>query len=64
MMSDVLAIPCPACRAPAGQECKNYKGQGKQTCQARLEPPKKEPAPTPRQPDLFSNLEEGVTDEQ
>ena len=33
-----LAEDCPVCRSPAGQRCRNYKGQGKQPC------PIKEPA--------------------
>lgn len=37
-MTDPLTVPCPACRAPAGVKCRNYKGQNKQTCPARGKP--------------------------
>lgn len=62
MMSDVLSVPCPACRAPAGAKCKNYRGVNKQTCQARIAPPKQaqEPKEPPSQPDLFGHLEDAT----
>jgi hypothetical protein len=40
-----LAAPCPHCRVPAGEKCKNYRGQNKQTC-----PDRGRPVPVPAQP--------------
>ena len=33
---DVFERHCSRCGAPAGAKCKNYRGQGKPTCKARL----------------------------
>lgn len=30
-----LAVACQRCRVPAGQPCRNYRGQNKQTCPTR-----------------------------
>jgi hypothetical protein len=34
--SGAFAVACPACRAPVGEPCRNYRGQHKQTCGTRL----------------------------
>ena len=33
---NALERHCSRCGAPAGAKCKNYRGQGKPTCKARL----------------------------
>jgi hypothetical protein len=48
-----LAVPCAECRAPAGQKCRNYRGQGKQTCPGRGQPTDDAPPARPVQPSLF-----------
>lgn len=35
MPRDPLSIQCPKCKAPAGEPCRNYKGQRKQACPPR-----------------------------
>lgn len=32
---DPLSVACPNCKAPAGERCRNYKGQNKQACTER-----------------------------
>jgi SAM-dependent methyltransferase len=52
--ADPLDSPCKACGVPAGEKCKNYKGQNKQTCPDRGKPPAA-PAETTSQPTLFGD---------
>ena len=50
-----LAVPCERRRVPAGEKCKNYLGQNKQTCPDRGKPAAP-PIPAPQrpvQPSLF-----------
>lgn len=63
-----LEIICPKCKAPVGERCKNYKGQGKQSCPERTGRVRKqhersaeqarqsEQTAPPQEPDLFADL--------
>src|SRR5262249_44139296 len=56
-----LAVPCWRCRAQAGQKCRNYLGQNKQTCPERGQP-RPTPPPAPRQvAGLFDTADRGGT---
>jgi hypothetical protein len=54
---DPLEVPCWRCGAPAGNKCRNYKGENKFTCKERGTPA---PGPAPRddQSDLFGDTEQ------
>jgi hypothetical protein len=45
-----LALPCARCGARAGERCRNYRGQHKQTCPERGKPA---PEPAEEPPSLF-----------
>jgi hypothetical protein len=58
---DQLAAACPRCKAPAGERCRNYKGQAKQTCPGRGQAHAQadEPQAAQAQGGLFDYMQEG-----
>lgn len=53
LTEDELALPCPRCHAAAGEKCRNYLGQGKFTCSARLHPESVKPTVEPAKQDML-----------